>query len=66
MSKLPGCAGRFRLIPYAAVGVKSGLLVAFQPDKFSAGGDPDPDVLVALSPTRLCSDGEYAAVIGSI
>jgi len=63
LSAVPGLTGRFRLVPYAAVGVQGGLMVAFHPDTFTINGIEDPDVLVALSPTPLGANGEYAAVL---
>jgi stage II sporulation protein GA (sporulation sigma-E factor processing peptidase) len=63
LSAVPGFTGRFRLVPYVAVGVQGGLMVAFHPDTFTVNGVEDPDVLVALSPTPLGANGEYAAVL---
>ena len=63
LAALPGCAGRFRLIPYSAVGVSGGLLIAFRPDSAALDGRPLPDVLAALSPTSLSETGEYSAVV---
>lgn len=63
LSKFDGLAGRFRLIPYTAVGVSSNLLPAFRPDSLVIDGEAHGDMLVALSPTRLCEDGEYSAII---
>jgi stage II sporulation protein GA (sporulation sigma-E factor processing peptidase) len=63
LSELPGLGGRFRLVPYAAVGVPSGLLLAFRPDRLTLNGVEETGLLVALSPTPLCTDGEYAAIL---
>lgn len=46
----PSLAGRFRLIPYRAVGVR-GLLPVFRPDRLSVGGRERRDLLVAVSPS---------------
>ncbi len=56
--------GRLRLLPYRAVGVTSGLLLALRPDNISLdGGGPEAPGLVALSPTSLSPDGTYSALI---
>ena len=55
--------GRFRLVPYTAVGVSGSLLLAFRPDELTLDGDRRRDIIVAISPTRLCEDGEYSAVV---
>ena len=54
---------RLRLIPYAAVGVDAGLLLALRPDRITLNGKTAGMHFVALSPNRLCADGEYQAVI---
>ena len=54
--------GRFRLIPYTAIGTGAGLLPAFRPDEVTIDGVPAPNVLVAAAPQRLCADGGYAAL----
>lgn len=46
---LPALAGRFRLIPYRAVG-GHGLLAAFRPDAVTVGGKARDGLLVAVSP----------------
>lgn len=58
----PRCQGRFRLVPYSAVGVESALLAAFRPDRLTVDGRVEKGVLVAVAPNRLCADGEYSAV----
>ena len=45
----PALAGRFRLIPYRAVGA-SGLLPVFRPEALSVAGEERRDLLVAVSP----------------
>ena len=53
----PGLEGRFRLIPYRAVGVASSLLPAFRPDAVTIDGNSRDDILVAVSPTATVGDG---------
>lgn len=62
LSALPGCAGRFRLLPYAAVGVSGALLVAFRPERVTVAGTPE-ELLIALSPSPLSVTGEFEAVL---
>ena len=62
LNALPGCAGRFRLLSYAAVGVSGALLVAFRPEHVAVSGAPET-LLVALSPTPLSATGEFEAVL---
>lgn len=57
---LPELAGKFRLIPYSAVG-GSGLLAAFRPDALCVGGEPCPQLLAAIS-ANVGGDG-FDAVI---
>ena len=47
---LPALKGRFRLIPYAAVGT-TGLLPVFRPDSLTLDGQKEPELLVAVSPS---------------
>ena len=54
---------RLRLIPYAALGTASGLLLAIRPDSITADGEKAPAGFVALSPTPMSPDGEYRGVI---
>lgn len=61
---LIGVSGRFRLIPYRAVGVDCGFLLAFRPDEVRMGKKTRRGLLVALSPTRLSDGAAYSAVIG--
>ena len=49
LAALPSLAGRFRLIPYRAVGTH-GLLPVFRPESLSIGGEERRDLLVAVSP----------------
>lgn len=66
-AELPGMLGewrvRFRLIPYRAVGVSGGMLVAFKTDWGEVGGRRYDRLMVALSPTEL-GDG-YAGLWGA-
>ena len=57
---LAACPGRFRLIPYSAVG-GAGLLAAFRPDALTVGGETRAELLAAVSP-GLQGDG-FEAVI---
>jgi len=57
--------GRIRLIPYRAVGVECGLLLALQPDWVELNGREVSGVLVALSPTPVSDGGSYRALVGS-
>lgn len=54
---------RFRLVPYNAVGVSSGLLPVFRPDALSLGGKKRDNLLVGLSSTKMSSNGEFSAVV---
>ena len=59
-ARFPELAGRFRLIPYSAVG-GAGLLAAFRPDALTVGGETRAELLAAVSP-ELQGDG-FEAVI---
>lgn len=54
---------RFRLVPFSAVGVQSSMLPVFRPDKTLVDGKEKQKLLVGLSPTKMCSDNEFSAVI---
>lgn len=60
VSQLPEYAGRFRLIPYSAVGV-SGMLPVFCPERLCIDGKEEKELLVAVSPTAV-GDG-FEAII---
>ena len=61
-----GQAGlRCRLLPYQAVGVECGLLLALRADRVKVGGEDYGPLLVALSPTSLTDGGGYCALIGA-
>lgn len=55
---------RPRLIPYRAVGVSSGLLVAIRSDAVRIGTYMNSGMYIALSPTAVCDSGGYDALIG--
>ena len=54
---------RFRLLPYRAVGVDQGLLLAVRADGVTVGGRELGPRLVALSPTPVSDGGGYNALI---
>ncbi len=54
---------RFRLVPFTAVGVQNSMLPVFKPDKATVNGKENQKLLVGLSPTKICSDNEFSAVI---
>lgn len=58
------CGKRFRLLPYQAVGVECGMLLAIRLDGVRVGEEDYGGILVALSPTRLSDGGGYSALIG--
>lgn len=55
-----------RLIPYRAVGVDCGMLLALRAQHVSAGDRPLGALLIALSPTPVDDGGSYQALIGGI
>lgn len=55
--------GMLRLIPFTAVGVEMSMLPAFKPDKLWVDDKLRGDVLLAISPTALCSTGEHTAIL---
>ena len=57
--------GRCRLLPYQAVGVECGMLLALRMDSVKVGGEDYGKILVALSPTRLSDGGGYSALVGA-
>lgn len=54
----------FRLLPYQAVGVRSGLLLCFRADSVQIDGQELGRVTVALSPAPVSDGGGYAALWG--
>ena len=57
--------GRWRLLPYRAVGVSHGLLLAVRVDDARVGKEDYGPILVALSPTPVSDGGGYHALIGA-
>lgn len=57
---------RFRLLPYQAVGVECGMLLALRLDRAQVGAEDYGGILVALSPTRLSDGGGYSALVGAM
>lgn len=56
-------SGRFRLLPYRAIGVGRGLLLAVRVDRWTLDGEERGPLLVALSPTPVSDGGAYRALI---
>ena len=54
---------RFRLVPYSAVGVPFAMLPVFKPDRAQVSGKNTDKLLVGLSPTNMCPDREFSAII---
>lgn len=57
--------GRLRLLPYRAVGVPCGMLLAVRVDSITVNGVDRGGVLAALSPTPVSDGGIYRALVGS-
>lgn len=55
-----------RLVPYRAVGVECGLLLAIRTQQVVMNGKPMGKLLVALSPTPVDDGGGYQALIGGV
>lgn len=58
--------GRFRLLPYRAVGVECGMLLALRLDGATVDGKEQGAVLAALSPTPVSDGGAYRALVGNL
>ena len=56
--------GRFRLIPYRAVGVERGFLLAVRVDCMTMGEKRREGAVVALSPTPVSDGGGYKVLMG--
>lgn len=56
--------GGYRLLPYRAVGVDHGLLLAVRADSVVVGREDLGSILVAFSPTAVSDGGGYQALIG--
>lgn len=59
-------AGRWQLLPYRAVGVERGMLLAVRLDGAKIGGREVVRPLVALSPTPVSDTGSYRVLVGSV
>ena len=59
-----GEPGRWRLLPYRAVGVSGGLLLCFRADGVQVDGRDLGPLTVALSPTPVSDGGGYTALWG--
>lgn len=57
---------RFRLLPYRAVGVEYGMLLAVRTDQVIVNQKTMKGLLVALSPTPVSDGGGYQALIGEL
>lgn len=64
LGELEGSGLRFQLLPYRAVGVDCGLLLALRMDRAEYGEQTHSNCLTALSPTPLSDGGRYCALIG--
>ena len=65
LERLAGAGCRCRLLPYRAVGVEHGLLLAVRLDGAKVGGREWKGLLLALSPTPVADGGGYSALIGA-
>lgn len=57
---------RLRLLPYRAVGVEYGMLLAVRMDRITLGRRELEGLYVALSPTPVSDGGAYQALIGEL
>lgn len=57
---------RLRLLPYRAVGVERGMLLALRTDRVVLGDRELKGLLVALSPTPVSDAGGYQALMGEV
>lgn len=57
---------RFRLLPFRAVGIDRGLLLAVRLDRLVLAGKEKGALMVALSPTPVSDGGGYCALVGSL
>lgn len=64
LGRLTGAGGHFRLLPYRAVGVDRGLLLAVRVDRAVVDGEDWGAMVVALSPTPVSDGGGYGALLG--
>jgi stage II sporulation protein GA (sporulation sigma-E factor processing peptidase) len=56
---------RFQLVPYSAVGISGGMLLAFRPDEIVVDGQNKTGMLLALSPNSVSENGAYSALLGA-
>ena len=61
MEQLP----RFRLLTCSCAAAERALLLCFRPDTLRVDGAERRDLVVAVSPNRLCPDGEYRGILPS-
>lgn len=54
---------KFRFVPYSAVGIKSGMLLAFRPERIFIDGKQTRDFIVAVSPNEVADNITYSALI---
>lgn len=66
LGELEGGPVRFRLIPYRAVGIDCGFLLAFKPTSVHIRGKTYKNILVALSPTPVSDGAAHDALMGGI
>ncbi len=66
LERLGAGSFRFRLLPYRAVGVERGLLLAVRVDDLWLNGRKYGRQLVALSPTPVSDGGAYRALVGAL
>lgn len=59
VTAIPGA----RLIPCASIGGKRQLLLAFRPDRVTVDGQERQDLIAAVSPAPIGTDGTYQAVL---
>jgi len=60
-----GVGNSFRLLPYQAVGVECGLLLALRLDNARVGTRDYGPILAALSPNRVSDGGGYSGLVGT-
>ena len=60
-----GADGRWRVLPYRAVGVPWALLLAVRVDRAVVGREDCGSMLVALSPTPISDGGGYHGLMGA-
>ena len=63
LCELSSAGQRFRLIPYRAVGVEQGMLLAFKPDEIRVDGEVRDDLMVAISPNDISDNAAYSALL---